>query len=59
VTCGVTFTFGGLRITTDGEVLNTDYKFAILSLEECLSTTQLCNRQREDVTMDEVERTAI
>jgi tricarballylate dehydrogenase len=26
VTCGVTFTFGGLRITTDGEVLNTDYK---------------------------------
>src|SRR5246127_1536677 len=26
VTCGVTFTFGGLRITTDGEVLNTDYQ---------------------------------
>src|SRR6266581_4719233 len=26
VTCGVTFTFGGLRVTTDGEVLNTDYK---------------------------------
>jgi tricarballylate dehydrogenase len=26
VTCGVTFTFGGVRITTDGEVLNTDYK---------------------------------
>ncbi|MBO0751051.1 MAG: FAD-dependent tricarballylate dehydrogenase TcuA [Bradyrhizobiaceae bacterium] len=26
VTCGVTFTFGGLRITADGEVLNTDYK---------------------------------
>src|SRR5229473_1598131 len=26
VTCGVTFTFGGLRITTDGEVLNTDYR---------------------------------
>jgi tricarballylate dehydrogenase len=26
VTCGVTFTLGGLRITTDGEVLNTDYK---------------------------------
>ena len=24
VTCGITFTFGGLRITTDGEVLNTD-----------------------------------
>jgi tricarballylate dehydrogenase len=26
VTCGVTFTFGGLRITTDGEVLNTDFR---------------------------------
>ena len=26
VTCGVTFTFGGLRIDTDGEVLNTDYQ---------------------------------
>jgi len=26
VTCGVTFTFGGVRITTDGEVLNTDYR---------------------------------
>ncbi len=26
VTCGVTFTFGGLRITTEGEVLNTDYR---------------------------------
>ena len=26
VTCGVTFTFGGVRITTDGEVLNTDYE---------------------------------
>ncbi len=26
VTCGTTFTFGGLRITTDGEVLNTDYQ---------------------------------
>jgi tricarballylate dehydrogenase len=26
VTCGITFTFGGLRITTDGEVLNTDYE---------------------------------
>jgi hypothetical protein len=26
VTCGVTFTFGGLRITADGEVLNTDYR---------------------------------
>jgi tricarballylate dehydrogenase len=26
VTCGVTFTFGGLRITTEGEVLNTDYQ---------------------------------
>jgi tricarballylate dehydrogenase len=26
VTCGVTFTFGGLRITTDAEVLNTDYQ---------------------------------
>ena len=24
VTCGITFTFGGLRINTDGEVLNTD-----------------------------------
>src|SRR5271165_3752570 len=26
VTCGVTFTFGGLRINTEGEVLNTDYQ---------------------------------
>ncbi len=26
VTCGVTFTFGGVRITADGEVLNTDYR---------------------------------
>ena len=26
VTCGLTFTFGGVRITTDGEVLNTDYQ---------------------------------
>lgn len=26
VTCGVTFTFGGLRITTDAEVVNTDGK---------------------------------
>src|SRR6266487_291490 len=26
VTCGVTFTFGGLRITNDAEVLNTDYQ---------------------------------
>jgi tricarballylate dehydrogenase len=26
VTCGITFTFGGLRITTDAEVMNTDYK---------------------------------
>jgi tricarballylate dehydrogenase len=26
VTCGITFTFGGLRINTDGEVLNTDYE---------------------------------
>ncbi len=26
VTCGVTFTFGGLRINTDGEVLNTDHQ---------------------------------
>jgi tricarballylate dehydrogenase len=26
VTCGVTFTYGGLRISTDGEVLNTDYR---------------------------------
>ena len=26
VTCGVTFTFGGLRINTDAEVLNTDYQ---------------------------------
>jgi tricarballylate dehydrogenase len=26
VTCGVTFTFGGLRITTNAEVVNTDYK---------------------------------
>jgi tricarballylate dehydrogenase len=26
VTCGITFTFGGLRITNDAEVLNTDYR---------------------------------
>jgi tricarballylate dehydrogenase len=26
VTCGLTFTFGGVRITTDAEVLNTDYE---------------------------------
>ena len=26
VTCGVTFTFGGLRISTDAQVLDTDYK---------------------------------
>jgi tricarballylate dehydrogenase len=26
VTCGVTFTFGGLRINTDAAVLNTDYR---------------------------------
>ena len=26
VTCGITFTFGGLRIDTDGEVLDTDYQ---------------------------------
>jgi tricarballylate dehydrogenase len=26
VTCGITFTFGGLRITTDGEVVNMDHK---------------------------------
>ena len=26
VTCGLTFTFGGVRITTDGEVMNTDYQ---------------------------------
>jgi tricarballylate dehydrogenase len=26
VTCGVTFTFGGLRITTDGQVMNMDYQ---------------------------------
>jgi tricarballylate dehydrogenase len=26
VTCGITFTFGGLRINTEGEVLNTDYE---------------------------------
>ncbi len=26
VTCGVTFTFGGLRINTDAQVLNTDYR---------------------------------
>jgi tricarballylate dehydrogenase len=26
VTCGITFTFGGLRINTDAEVLNTDYQ---------------------------------
>ena len=26
VTCGVTFTFGGVRITNDAEVLNTDYR---------------------------------
>jgi len=26
VTCGITFTFGGLRTNIDGEVLNTDYQ---------------------------------
>jgi tricarballylate dehydrogenase len=26
VTCGITFTFGGLRVNTDCEVLNTDYQ---------------------------------
>jgi tricarballylate dehydrogenase len=26
VTCGITFTFGGLRVNTDAEVLNTDYQ---------------------------------
>ena len=26
VTCGITFTFGGLRITNDGEVMNLDYR---------------------------------
>ena len=26
VTCGLTFTFGGVRITSDAEVLNTDYQ---------------------------------
>ncbi len=26
VTCGLTFTFGGLRITTDGEVVNLDFR---------------------------------
>jgi tricarballylate dehydrogenase len=26
VTCGITFTFGGLRINNDAEVLNTDYQ---------------------------------
>jgi tricarballylate dehydrogenase len=26
VTCGISFTFGGLRINNDGEVLNTDYQ---------------------------------
>src|SRR5215831_12951471 len=26
VTCGLTFTFGGVRITADAEVLNTDYQ---------------------------------
>lgn len=26
VTCGLTFTFGGLRITTNGEVLNLDMR---------------------------------
>jgi len=26
VTCGITFTFGGLRINADAEVLNTDYQ---------------------------------
>jgi tricarballylate dehydrogenase len=26
VTCGITFTFGGLRVSTDCEVLNTDYQ---------------------------------
>jgi tricarballylate dehydrogenase len=26
VTCGISFTFGGVRINNDGEVLNTDYQ---------------------------------
>ena len=26
MTCGITFTFGGLRVNTDCEVLNTDYQ---------------------------------
>ncbi len=26
MTCGITFTFGGLRINTDCEVLDTDYQ---------------------------------
>jgi len=26
ITCGVTFTFGGLRISTEGEVLDVDLK---------------------------------
>ena len=26
VTCGITFTFGGLRITREGEVVNSDGK---------------------------------
>ena len=26
VTCGVTFTFGGLRVSTDAQVISTDYK---------------------------------
>ncbi len=26
VTCGITFTFGGLRITNDGQVMDLDYK---------------------------------
>jgi tricarballylate dehydrogenase len=26
VTCGITFTFGGLRITADGQVIDTDHR---------------------------------
>ena len=26
MTCGITFTFGGVRINTDGEVLDTDHQ---------------------------------
>jgi len=26
VTCGITFTFGGLRITTDGQVMDTNHQ---------------------------------